>query len=910
MKHIPKSAREDWAKVLASTVGDVCADPTSSKRWLLLYILPRCVLRARPSEVASSGRSAAHIVKEACRRWRSGEAAALWTEAVKAQRPPPKKGRKKAVVDDPLSQEKRNARRAAALIQDGQLSRAAKALVSRGMDQSSAASKKEMEDKHPQADPPPVSEEEPSESAFTCSSRQVYDAIMSFKSGTAPGPSGLRAEHLKEAKGRGEGRGAAALGSLTRLVNCMAAGSVSQEVAPFLFGANLFAVIKKSGGYRPVAVGDILRRLTSKVIMREVAGPAAQMLRPLQFGVGVRGGCEAVVHATRATINSEVVPPEQRWCLQVDFKNGFNNIDRSHMFAEVRRRFPQLSRWVESCYGQATHLNFGSSTILSTTGVQQGDPLGPLLFSLTEHPVVERLQEVGGLVQNSWYLDDGLLVGSPDALVQAWDIMMSEGAKRGLYLSKEKSLVYHAHLEPANKDPLGRGVPRADLRGFKLLGAPLGTEEFEANILEERLVSIRHLLDSLHHLDDPHMEYQLLKSCFSFPKVAFSLRTVDTSHHQQFRQSFDWAVRQALEAILGTPLTSLQWTQASLPVAKGGLGLRLADSHGAAAFLSSYGASQLLVQEMRWRQQDFEVTNVDDALAELNNLLGDLPLTRGEVTVMTQRKLSALVDEESHSRLIEATAAPRELARLKCISREGAGDWLTALPSKTLGLHLRKTEFITAIRYRLGLPIFRTQGECPMPVCHANNDVMGDHAISCAIGGERISKHNHVRDAIFKAAVEAGLGPIREPDGLLPGSDDRPADVLIPIWTEGRDTALDVTVVNPLQQTLVVRTSEEGDSAVAHAHKEKLRKYEARCSAEAITFLPLAVDTFGGWHKVGLKTITRLGRQLARNLGKDEDEVVRHLRQRLGVLIARDNAAMMASRHPTFAPPEVDGDPD
>ena len=70
------------------------------------------------------------------------------------------------------------------------------------------------------------------------------------------------------------------------------------------------------------------------------------------------------------------------------------------------------------------------------------------------------------------------------------------------------------------------------IRGFKLLGAPLGTEEFQANILEERLVSIRHLLDSLHLLYDPHMEYQLLKSCFSFPKVAFSLRTVDTSHHR------------------------------------------------------------------------------------------------------------------------------------------------------------------------------------------------------------------------------------------------------------------------------------------------------------------------------------------------------------------------------------------
>ena len=92
-----------------------------------------------------------------------------------------------------------------------------------------------------------------------------------------------------------------------------------------------------------------------------------------------------------------------------------------------------------------------------------------------------------------------------------------------------------------------------------------------------------------------------------------------------------------------------------------------------------------------------------------------------------------------------------------------------------------------------------------------------------------------------------------------------------------------------------------------------LRFWKGKTSNTTITFytfLPLVVDTFGGWHKVGLKTITRLGRQLARNLGKDEEEVVCHLRQRLGVLIARDNAAMMASRHPTFAPPEVDGDPD
>ena len=60
-----------------------------------------------------------------------------------------------------------------------------------------------------------------------------------------------------------------------------------------------------------------------------------------------------------------------------------------------------------------------------------------------------------------------------------------------------------------------------------------------------------------------------------------------------------------------------------------------------------------------------------------------------------------------------------------------------------------------------------------------------------------------------------------------------------------------------------------------------------------------------GWHKVDLKTITRLGRQLARSLGKDEEKVVRHTRQRLGVLIARYDAAIMASRHPTFVPKKL-----
>ena len=102
----------------------------------------------------------------------------------------------------------------------------------------------------------------------------------------------------------------------------------------------------------------------------------------------------------------------------------------------------------------------------------------------------------------------------------------------------------------------------------------------------------------------------------------------------------------------------------------------------------------------------------------------------------------------------------REVARLRCVVREGAGDWLGALPSKSLGLHLRRSEFVAAGRYRLGIPVFSLEAECPMPRCRMVSDRLWDHAISCGIGGERIARHNHVRDALASDGSAGGTGPL------------------------------------------------------------------------------------------------------------------------------------------------------
>ena len=51
---------------------------------------------------------------------------------------------------------------------------------------------------------------------------------------------------------------------------------------------------------RPIAVGEVLRRLVSKCAMASVKQKAINQLSPLQLGVGVKGVCETVVHTVQS----------------------------------------------------------------------------------------------------------------------------------------------------------------------------------------------------------------------------------------------------------------------------------------------------------------------------------------------------------------------------------------------------------------------------------------------------------------------------------------------------------------------------------------------------------------------------------------------------------------------------------
>ena len=80
------------------------------------------------------------------------------------------------------------------------------------------------------------------------------------------------------------------------------------------------------------------------------------------------------------------------------------------------------------------------------------------------------------------------------------------------------------------------------------------------------------------------------------------------------------------------------------------------------------------------------------------------------------------------------------------------------------------------------------------------------------------------------------------------------------------------------------------------------------CKREGICFIPLPVERLGGWHEKAVDQIRKLARAQARSSGKEEDESIRHLFQRLRVLLVKWNAALLINRIPSFPLPQADGD--
>ena len=695
-----------------SSAFDFCLRRSNSALgWWRLLAFAKLVLCAFPSRGGGNRKAQADIELRA-RRFVEGDFAALWSEAKGTIRTRQSRGGAPitfpvdldslphhlqsalgtAVDVDNLSEVALH--RAVSRARLGQYGRAASTLSAATIAADTDVNLQALMDKHPHSPEPILPPPPATERILPLGKGKLKKLLSAFAPGTAPGPSGFRHQFLVDIMRR---PGCSIWPQMGDFIARIANGDVPIEVRPFMFGARLIALLKKDDTLRPIACGEFFRRMAGKHLC-SLAIPAAgpRLLSRGQFGVGVKGGGEALTSALRRLGNAIALmapsanPDDTPVCLKVDMSNAFNLNARQIFITAAENYCPVLSRHVRAAYATHSLLFFGSHSFYSAEGEQQGDPLGPLLFSICLDLLLARLppEIKAALAADDWFLDDGTIVGPRWAVRAYLDFLIKEGPSVGVFINPTKcELISTSNDHRPTFPEIGTFLP---FSAWSLLGAPCGDVSFCTNFTDKLLekAARKNRCIAAMAAFDPHAAYATLRFCGGFALACFTARATPFGNYS----AYDDSVQAALTDI-GIPATSLAWQQASLPLRHGGLGLRQTALHAPTAFLSA------AVDAARLAPYAVTIALPEDPFvgaALAAPLLATFPSVAAKAAQVMQEPVAVAPRhlQKSFSRAIDASCADSLILALDAPSRArvcslrgpGAQAWKMALPSATPAL--------------------------------------------------------------------------------------------------------------------------------------------------------------------------------------------------------------------------------
>ena len=681
--------------------------------------------------------------------------------------------------------------------------------------------------------------------------------------------------------------------SLRGVVNILASGKAPVSVSKFLAGGSLTALVKSKEGrpldIRPIVVGEVLRRLTGKCLCIITKPKASEFFALFQYGVACPAGADMVIHGVRSCIQEHWKDDNFTVC-KVDLSNAFNLVSRQALLEECAVHFPELLPWVGWCYGSHPTLWHPLGQISSETGVQQGDPLGPLLFSIVLYKLVLSLaqdKDCVSLLFNRWFLDDGVLAGHSQAVNRAVTLIQEMGPSLGLFINFSKCELFgQGDLSSFPPEMKVSRVPN-----LEILGAPIGDPIFCAKFLAQKRADAAKLLSQLTEVGavDPQVAFLLLRQCASFCKFVHLARSAPPSYIAEGLALFDKEVRQCFSECTALDTSDIDWMQAQLNLSRGGLGLRSLSCHSAAAYLSSLSSSGF--------NKSFNL-NLSESIVLFNELVPAADSISEEILAtsnLRQHTLSGKIEDQQFRQLFDLSS-PANRARLLSVSSCHAASWLTVIPSPDLNLHLEPNEFQVAIKWWLGMDV-SFDSCCPYCPNH-RLDLLGHHALTCKHGGDVVLRHNSLRDVFEEFCHRACLGgQVEVGSGLgLDRLHSRPADVLVNNWHLGKPAAFDLTIISPLNPTTLTEAGVRCGSSALVAEARKHNANDFKCAERGWVCIPLAVESYGCWGMEAQQSFMRLAARLAIQMGCNKSQATTILYQRLSLSLVRAYARALLSR--------------
>ena len=345
-------------------------------------------------------------------------------------------------------------------------------------------------------------------------------------------------------------------------------------------------------------------------------------------------------------------------------------------------------------------------------------------------------------------------------------------------------------------------------------------------------------------------------------------------------------IKKSLIDILNINLTDSSWCQASLPVAKGGLGLRPAAEVALAGFLSSVKASEVLVNAILPSHINYASPHFEVAFSKWKSLSNKSCLPENP---LFQSEWDKCLYDVRFRDLIENTTSEAEIARLLAVSSPSSSDWLHAVPIPSLGLNLDPMSLKIACGLRLGSTICHPH-TC---ICGGAVESNGRHGLSCKKQIGRRSRHDEVNKLIKRAIVQAKIPAVLEPSNLSREDGKRPDGLTLSTWKSGKCLIWDYSCADSLCATYVKSSSKQAGAAANLRENKKIEKYS---SLSNYYFVPVAVETFGSWGSSGLKLIKEIGKKLKEVT--NEQRSTFFLSQNISIAIQRGNASCVMGTAP------------
>ena len=486
---------------------------------------------------------------------------------------------------------------------------------------------------------------------------------------------------------------------------------------------------------------------------------------------------------------------------------------------------------------------------MSTSGVQQGDPLGPFFFAAALQSILAQLPAD---LLNNYYLDDGLhhgdlshldrLVGWLKPKLEDINLSLNVG-KCHLFTKGDVSHLPHLSHVPVSGE------------GFEFLGSPIGSDEYIDAILTTKFAKAVAFCEQVGRLKDPQINLSLLQRCTGVCRVLHLLKVISPERIKPLCSLLDGKLLEAYEVSTGLNLSQQARSQAVLPTRHKGFGLRQSSRLAAPSFVTSVlrfratGASLL-------GASGCTAHSLHDLADGLQHLSLRMPSTAHQAWAWAsdQVSLNSTAFHEDFcslrwwseqlfsydkSTLVEK-ASGRDRARLCCLN-EFSLAWLNVCPTAANGLRLQPSEFCVLNKLYLGEPILPLNTALSCEACAESMDAFGDHLLCCRKSGF-IQRHQTIVQQLWHFCNTAGFNATCE---VSVSGRARHADILLSHWQGRWPCAIDVSVVHPLAPSIPCHTIKTGREAVDSMERVKHSKYDQCCNESNTTLVPFVLSTFG-----------------------------------------------------------------